>query len=282
LTVVTTNSILDDLLRQVAGDWVESKVLVGANGDPHTFEPTPRDNVILKKADLIFENGLHLEPWMDKLYAASESKALRIKVTEGLPLLTMQSENESIDHANSSEHSESDPHVWHDVTNIYKMVQTIKEALVKAEPVHANEFQTNADRYTSQLKELDSWITKQVALIPETRRKLVTSHDTFGYFARRYGFQVIGAVVDSATTEAADPSAMKMVSLVWKIKSSQVPSIFVENVANPQMVEAVAKEAGVKVAPALYSDALGAKGSPAENYIGMMRYNVKTIVEALK
>ena len=270
LNVVSTNSILADWVDHVGGNFVRSVVLVGANGDPHTFEPTPKDGVLLKKADVIFEIGLHLEPWLDKLYGSSGSKAIRDRVTEGITLIHVNGENEA------------DPHVWHDVGNAVIMVQAIRDALMKADPQHSDEYRNNADIYLTKLSILNAWIVKEIANIPKERRKLVTSHDTFGYFSQRYGFTIIGAVIDSATTEAADPSALKIAQLVKKIKASAVPAVFVENVTNPQMLKAVAREAGVKVAPKLYSDALGVPGSDGEDYIKMMTYNVQTIVEALR
>jgi ABC-type Zn uptake system ZnuABC Zn-binding protein ZnuA len=273
LRVVATNSILADLVKNVGGTFIQQTVLVGANGDPHTFEPTPKDNVLLKNAGVIFENGLHLEPWLDKLYASSGSKAVRYCVTGGLKLIQSQG-----DHGDS----ESDPHVWHDAGNVIIMVEVIRDALIKADPVHADVYQRNADIYLAKLSALDAWIVDETSSIPKERRKLVTSHDTFGYFARRYDFQIIGAVIDSSTTEAADPSALKVADLVEKIKASGVPAVFVENVANPKMLQAVAREADVKVSPQLYSDALGKPGTSGEDYIKMMEYNVRTIVEALR
>ena len=276
LRVVATNSILADLVRNAGGTSIQTTVLVGANGDPHTFEPTPKDNVLLKNADVIFENGLHLEPWLDKLYASSGSRAVRYRVTEGLKLIR------TLGYHEDGEGSEADPHVWHDAGNAIIMVGAIRDALIKADPVHTGDYQRNASIYLTKLSVLDAWIMKETSSIPKERRKLVTSHDTFEYFARRYGFQIVGAVIDSATTEAADPSALKVAGLVNEIKASGVPAVFVENVVNPKMLQAVAREAGVKVAPQLYSDALGKSGSSGEDYIKMMEYNVRTIVEALR
>jgi ABC-type Zn uptake system ZnuABC Zn-binding protein ZnuA len=276
LRVVATNSILADLVKNVGGTSIQPAVLVGANGDPHTFEPTPKDNVLLRNADVIFENGLHLEPWLDKLYASSGSKAVRYRATEGLKLIQNKGYHED------DEGSEVDPHVWHDVGNAISMVEIIRDALVKTDPIHADDYQRNASIYLTKLSALDAWIIQEALSIPKERRKLVTSHDTFGYFALRYGFQIVGAVIDSATTETADPSALKVADLVGRIKASGVPAVFVENVANPKMLQAVAREAHVKVSPQLYSDALGNSGTSGEDYIKMMEYNVRTIVEALR
>ncbi len=274
LNIVSTSSIIGDYVRNVGGDLISQTVLVGPNGDPHTFEPSPKDGVALKNADVIFEFGLNLEPWLDQLYLSSESKAQRYRVTGGLILI----------HGSDPDHDEIevDPHVWHDVGNAIIMVELIRDALMKADPEHAGQYRDHAEAYLKQLADLQDWIFQQIASLDKERRKLVTSHDTFGYFARRYGFQIIGAVVDSATTEAADPSAAKIAQLTEKIKSSGVPAIFVENVSNPQTAQAIARETGARVAPPLYSDALGEPGSEGEDYVKMMTHNVKTIVEALK
>lgn len=276
LNVVATNSIIEDLVRNIAGNDISLTALAKADSDPHTYEPKPEDNVKIAAADIIFENGLFLEPWMDKLYKASQSHAQRVKLSDGISLIVNQHNDRH------EQNREYDPHIWHDVNNIRIMVKTIREALTKADPRHAQDYQKNAELYDQRLLELDQWITEQTARIPPARRKLVTSHDTFGYFARRYGFTVIGTVIGSATTEASDPSALQMAGLIKNIKSAGVTAIFVENTANPQLVKTVAREAGIAVAPELYSDALGRKGSPAETYIQMMRTNVETIVEALR
>lgn len=272
--VVSTNSILAQWVQHVGGKRIDQSVLVGVNGDPHTFEPTPRDSSELKDADLIFEFGLGLEPWLDKLYEASESTAKRYRVTNGLMLLSNQSDKDG--------HTEFDPHVWHDVGNAIIMVQVIQDALMHSDPAGAEEYLLNAESYLKSLAELHAWVFEVVSKLPPERRKLVTSHDTFSYFARRYGFDVIGTVIESATTEMADPSALKLAGLTQKIKSAGVPAVFIENVSNPRIVQALAREAGVRVAPSLYSDALGEPGSDGEDYIKMITHNVKTIIEALR
>ena len=274
LNVISTNSIVADWVRQVGGDLIKQSVLVGADSDPHTFEPTPQETVLLKEADIVFEIGLHLEPWLDKLYESSDSKAMRYRLTQGLMLIHMDGLKRG--------ETEIDPHVWHDIGSVIMMVQAICNVLMDEDPAHEAQYRKNTEAYLKQLSDLDVWIFDEVIKIPNERRKLVTSHDTFRYFARRYGFQIIGAVIESATTEAADPSAAQIAQLVEKVKSAGVPAIFVENVANPQMVNTVAKEANVSVAPELYSDALGKQGSEGDDYLKMMKYNVETIVGALK
>lgn len=270
IAVVATNSILADLVRNVGGDMIELHVLVGPNADVHTFEPSPQDNIVLAKAKIIFEIGLHLEPWLNDLYTASSSQAQRYCVTTGMADLIRIHDNEV------------DPHVWHDPWKVVDMVKMVRDGLVKADPGHSDIYETNANAYLNQLAWLMNSIQTKILEVPVERRKLVTSHDTFGYFARRFGFQIVGAAIDSATTEAADPSALKIAQLVEQVKMAKVPAVFMENVSNPKLIDAVAREAGVKVAPKLYSDALGEAGSPGEDYIHMMQHNVEVIVEALR
>jgi len=270
LKVVATFSILGDFVRSVGGDEIEVRVLVGPGGDAHEFAPSPADGVALAEAALVFENGLGFEPWLDDLYAASGSKAGRSVATEGIQPMSA-----------AEEAGETDPHVWHDVTHAMQMVETIRAALTQADPANAQTYQANADAYIAELRELDAWVMPQVQTLPEARRKLVTSHDTFSYFAARYGFEVVGTALGAASTEVADPAAGEIATLVEAIKATGVPAIFAENIANPRLMEQIANEAGVQLAPTLYTDALGEPGSAGDTYLKLMRYNVTTIVAAL-
>jgi ABC-type Zn uptake system ZnuABC Zn-binding protein ZnuA len=241
------------------------------------------------EAELIFENSLGLETWLDDLYAASGSQAKRVVVTEEheeheehseADEHAAEGEHEEHGEADGHAHGEIDPHVWHDVTNVMHEVEVIRDALAEADPTNAQSYQANAEAYLAELKELDGWITAEVKKLPENRRKLVTSHDTFGYFARRYGFEVVGSGL-GATTETSDPSAAEMANLIEEIKSVGVPAIFAENVSNPKLMERIAAEAGVTLGPELYTDALGEPGSDGDTYLKMMRYNVAALVRAL-
>ena len=278
--VMATYSVVSDFVRNVAGDQVELTTLVGGDGDAHTFEPSPQDGVALAQADVIFENGVGFEGWLDKLYSSSQSKAKRVVASKGLKLLEADDDHDHQDatQGRKHDHKEHDPHVWHDVQNAIQMVQVIRDELVKADPANADKYTANAAAYVQQLKDLDQWVVKQVATLPEANRKLVTSHDTFGYFSNRYGFKVVGTALASFSTEASDPSAKDFAKLVDAIKAANVPAIFAENVQNPKLMQRLAQEAGVKLAPPLYTDALGKPGSEGDTYIKMMRYNVTTIV----
>jgi ABC-type Zn uptake system ZnuABC Zn-binding protein ZnuA len=178
-------------------------------------------------------------------------------------------------------HGQFDPHVWHDVANVIILVGNIRDALVATDPARAELYEANVAAYIAELEALDASIRGQVGTLPPERRKLVTSHDTFGYFADAYGFEVIGTTLGSISTEAGDPSARDIATLITQIEEAGVPAIFAENVANPDLMESIAAEAGVVLAPPLYTDALGPQGSPGETYVGMMQSNVTTIVDAL-
>lgn len=278
LNVVVTYSILGDIVRNVGGDAINLQVLVGPNGDAHAFEPSPADSVSVADAALIIENGLGFETWLDDLYEASGSQATRIMATEGLEPRPLTGDGHTDgDH----DHGEFDPHVWHSVANVIQMTKVVREALIQADPTQAALYQANAEAYLSQLQDLDTWIFAEVKKLPDDQRQLVTAHDTFGYFAERYGFEIVGTALGAVSTEGADPSAAEVAALVEDIRSAGVPAIFAENVHNASLMQQIAAEAGVTLAPALYTDALGELGSEGDTYIQMMRYNVTVIVAAL-
>jgi zinc/manganese transport system substrate-binding protein len=271
INVIATISIIGDVVKNVAGGSVKLVTLVGPDGDAHEYEPIPADSVNIAKADIIFENGLHLEHWLDKLYEASGSKAKRIVVSQGVSPRIFEDNP-----------SENDPHAWQDVTNVILYTKNVRNALDALDPANKDLYNANAQNYIQKLQALDTWVKEQVALIPVDKRKLVTNHDALGYFARRYGFQIIGAVIPSATTEAADPSAKEITDLLGIIKANGVHAIFSENMANPKLAETLAKEAGVAVGPELYTDALGPVGSDGETYLKMIKYNVDVFQKYLK
>ncbi len=305
LQVIATFSILGDVVSRVGGDAVDVRVLVPAGADAHVFEPSPDDAGALEEAALVFENGLEFEPWLDDLYDAAASDAARIVVTTGVTPREAgdhdehegedgdehegaspaaddhDEEGEEHEGEDGDEHGESDPHVWHDVANVIIEVGVVRDALIAADPDGAAAYEANAAAYIAELEALDAYVVEQVATLPEDRRKLVTSHDTFGYFAARYGFEIVGTALGSASTEGGDPSAQQINDLVGEIESAGVPAIFAENVTNTSLMETIADEAGVSLAPTLYTDALGEPGSPGETYLGMIRANVDTIVGAL-
>lgn len=281
--VIATYSILGDLVENVGGGNVQLTTLVGPNGDAHTFEPAPLDNADLAAADVVFQNGLGFEPWLGELYRSSGSEAERVVVTEGIEPLPIAEEEPAGEPAGEDEHEheEFDPHAWHDPTKVIVTVESIRDALARADPGGAQYYRRNAAEYIAEIEKLDADVRRQVRSIPEDNRTLFTSHDTFGYFAQRYGFGVDTALA-SVSTETGDPSAGETADLVEEIEASGVPAIFAENVSNPVLMENIASEANVELAPALYTDALGEPGSGGDTYVGMVRYNVSTMSEALE
>ena len=289
LQVVATHSILGDLVKNVGGDKIALLVLVGAGGDAHTFEPTPQDIEQIAKAGLLFENGLEFEGWLDAAFTASDSKAQRVAVSAGIEPLAADEEaeahaaDEADDHSAEDEdhHGEADPHIWQSVSNWILAAKNVRDALMKADPANATTYEANAAAYTAELEKLDMDIFAQANALPAARRILFTSHDALGYFAARYGFEVAGSGLASLSTEAADPSAAEVAELVQAIKAAGVPAVFTENTHNSQLMDQIALEAGVSVAPELYTDALGEPGSAGETYLKMMRNNISIIAGAL-
>ena len=286
LQVVASFSILGDLVQRVGGEAVQVTTLIGPGVDAHTYDPAPADLVVLAEADIIFENGLGFEPWLDGFFASTQPPGARVAVSDGVTPRAFGAGDEGGtggDEATDAgdEHGQFDPHIWHDVANAIVMTGTIRDALVAADPANASLYEANAAAAIASLEALDASIREQVATLPEARRTLVTSHDTFGYFADAYGFTVLGTALGSLSTEAGDPSARAIATLIDEIKAAGVPAIFAENVANPDLMASIAAEAGVALAPPLYSDALGPAGSAGETYEEVMRSNVGTIVTAL-
>jgi zinc/manganese transport system substrate-binding protein len=283
--VLSSFSIIGEVVERVGGDRIEHRSLVGANTDSHTYEPTPRDTADLSNAELVVQNGLGFEPWLDRLYSASGSRAMRVSVAEGVPSLRVPDEDddEASEGHEGHEHDagDYDPHVWFDVNNMITIAQAVQEALESVDPAGAGTYQANAAQYVGELQALDAWVLQQVNTLEPERRKLVTSHDNFAYFANRYGFEIVGTALGSVSTEVADPSAGAVATLVNQIRAAGVPAIFAENVSNPRLMEQIAAAAGVELVPDLYTDALTERGTPAATYDGLMRHNVTRIVTAL-
>lgn len=284
IKLVATFSILGDMVAQVGEDSVDLRVLVPAGSDPHTFEPAPADSVALSEARLIFALGLGFEPWLADMAGASGASAKMVTVVEGIDLLPVgehphEGETHEGETPEAEEHDEFDPHVWHNIQNAMIMVGHIRDALITADPDHAARYEANAQKYLKTLQVLDAEVVEILNTIPENQRVLFTNHDVFQYLGARYGLRVQGVL--GVTTEAADPSAAELGDTIEAIRASGVPAIFVEAQLNPQIIELIAREAGVEIAPDLYTDSLSDPDGDASNYVAMMRYNATTIAEAL-
>jgi ABC-type Zn uptake system ZnuABC Zn-binding protein ZnuA len=266
LIAVTTMTVLADLIQQVAGEKAEVKSLVPSGGDVHTYQPTPEDIKSVAQAGIVFYNGIHLEEWLDATIRSAGKPDLPIVVlSEGLPVIQEAGE-------------EPNPHLWMDVANAKTYVERIRDGLSKVDSGNAGYYGDRAKSYLGQLDDLDKWIQAEVETIPKARRKLVTFHDAFPYFAKRYGFALVGVVVSSPGKE---PSAREAGALVRTIKRERVPAIFAEDQFSPKLMEVLAKDAGVRVITSLYDDSLSS-GPEANTYIAMMKYDATQIVRALK
>jgi ABC-type Zn uptake system ZnuABC Zn-binding protein ZnuA len=268
--VLTSFSVLADMTHNILGDVATVESIVGPDSDAHAYEPRPADSARLGSAAAVVRIGLGFELWLDDLLVSAESTARIIDASSGV-----------VTHTGHEGHDEVDPHIWHDVQRSIQMVKTISAALREVFPAGAATITANTDRYIAELTALDAELLRMAETIPSEQRVLVTSHDTFGYFAERYGFTVVGTVFGTSTADA-DPSAQAIAALVDQIKASGTRAIFIENMSNPTLTERIANEADVIVAPPLYTDALGLPSSAGDTYIKMMRSNMTTIVTALR
>jgi ABC-type Zn uptake system ZnuABC Zn-binding protein ZnuA len=264
--VVTTLTVLADLIQQVGGDKVQVKALVPPGGEVHTYQPTPDDIKSVAQAKIVFYNGAHLEEWLEETIRSAGKPNLPIVVlSDGLFLI-----KESGDEPN--------PHLWLDVRNTMAYVEKIRDGLSKVDSAHSAHYADRAKSYLTQLDELDQWIQTEASKIPKARRKLVTFHDAFPYFAKRYGFSLHGVLVASPGKE---PSARDLAALARRIKREQIPAVFAEAQFNPKAMEVLASDTGVRVITNLYNDTLST-GPEANTYIAMMKHDVTQIVKALK
>jgi zinc/manganese transport system substrate-binding protein len=280
LNVVATFSVLGDLTQAVGGDNIQLTTLIEPGVDAHTYDPSPAELAMLEQADVIVENGIGFEPWLDNFLESTSFQGERIVASKGVALRHAD-EDGHVEEEGGHDHGGDDPHIWSSVQNAIVMVENIRDGLKSADPDRAAAYDANAEAKIADLQALDAWVREQVATIPEDRRKLVTSHDTLGYFADAYGFEVVGTALGSLSTEVGDPSARQIAELIHQIQEAGVPAIFAENVSNPALMESIAAEAGVTLAPSLYSDSLGVPGTPGDTYDGMIRSNVEAIVQAL-
>ncbi|QAA75803.1 MAG: Zinc ABC transporter, substrate-binding protein ZnuA [Candidatus Bipolaricaulis sibiricus] len=272
--VVATTGFVGDVVRQIGGDEIRLTVLFPVGADPHGFEPTPADAVLLARAEVVFAVGAGLEEGLAPLLSSTGARV--VELATFVPLLSWPGHDEDdIDH----EHGEHDPHVWLDPTRVALWTEAIADALAELAPEHTALFVSRAAAYREELAQLDRWIVDQVGTIPEEARLLVSDHRVLGYFAHRYGFRVPGAVLPSLST-LAEPAARELAELVATIRALGVRAVFVATTVNPQLAEQVSRDAGVRVV-SLYTHSLSDPTGPAPTYIDMMRYNVRAIVAAL-
>ncbi len=266
--VIATFSILADFVKNVGGDRAEIASLVPVNGDAHVYAPSPADAKKLSAAKVVFTNGLGFEGWIPRLVKASGTKGMVVVTTKGIKTLKMEEEGKV----------QTDPHAWQSVANAKVYVANIRDALVAADPAGKAAYEANAAAYTAKLDALDREVKEQVAKIPADRRRIITTHDAFGYFKAAYGVDFIAPQGVSTESEA---SAKDVAKIIGQIKKQTIPAVFLENVSDPRLLERIAKESGAKVGGTLYSDALTDEKGQAPTYIDMMKHNIRTLGAAL-
>ena len=278
LRVVATTTLVGDVVKNIGGEHIDLHVLIPPGVDEHAFEPNPQDIASVARADLVFLNGAGLETFTGRLMENAGGKAKMVEVSEGITLLesTHVAEEASEGHVEEK----GDPHVWLDPNNVQVWVTNIEKTLAEAEPENTAAYQKNAESYRQQLKDLDAWIAQQVDALPAESRKLVTDHTIFTYFASRYGFEQVGAVVPGYSSLAA-PSAQELAALQDSIRALGVPVIFVGNTVNTSLAERVAQDTQTRLVPIL-TGSLTESDGPAPTYLEYMRFNVDAIVSALE
>jgi ABC-type Zn uptake system ZnuABC Zn-binding protein ZnuA len=282
LKVVATTTIIGDLVRNVGDDMIELTTLLPIGADPHTFDPTPGDVAAVAGAHVVLINGLHLEEFLTELIenAGGEAPVVALSTDVAVQDSGEMTGDAHSDEAEHHDHGGVDPHVWMSPANAMIMVRNIEHALSQLDPANAGAYAANAETYLAELKQLDEWVTEQIATIPEENRKMVTDHGAFGYYADRYGLEVVGTVLPAYSTNA-EPSAQELADLEQAISDLGVKAVFVGTTVNPILAERVAEDTGIKLVP-LYTGSLGEGDSGAESYLEYIRYNTRAIVEALK
>ena len=269
LDIVASFSVLGEIVQEVAGDKAEVHILVGPDGDAHSFEPTPNDARTLGRADLVIVNGLGLEKWMERLIEASGYKGTVTVASRGVHPRLMEEEGSSV----------TDPHAWQDLANGRLYVRNIADALAAADPADAAYFNDRAKSYDATLAALDSWVREAIAQVPAAKRRVITTHDAFGYFGAAYGVTFLAP--EGISTDA-EPSAGGLAKLIDQVRREKIKALFLENITSPQLMQTIAQETGVPLGGALFSDALSPPDGPAPTYVEMFRNNLPKLVAGMQ
>ena len=268
LRLVASFSVLGDMVGRIAGNHAEVLTLVGPDGDAHTFEPSPANAKDVASAKLVFVNGLGLDKWMESLARSAEYKGPVITASSGIKTRTMIEDNETI----------TDPHAWQDLRNGEIYAANIAAALIAADPQNAADYAKARDAYVAELTALDSDVRQQIAAVPEAKRRVITSHDAFGYFGAAYAIEFLAP--EGLSTEA-EASAGDLSKLMNQIKREGIKALFIENITDPRMMTMIASETGVELGGSLFSDALSPPSGPAPTYIGMFKNNVPKLLAGM-
>jgi zinc/manganese transport system substrate-binding protein len=272
LPVVASFSILGDIVQNVGGDRVAVKSLVGPNSDAHVYSPSPADAKTLADAKIVFTNGLGFEGWIGRLIKSSNTKAPNVVASKGV-------KPRKLADAHGHSHGDGDPHAWQSVPNVKLYVANVRDGLVAADPAGKAAYEANAAAYLARLDVLDKEIREAISRIPADRRKIITTHDAFGYFRDAYGVDFIAPQGVSTESEA---SARDVARIIQQIRKQKIPAIFLENVSDPRLLKRIGDETGAKIGGTLYSDALTDEKGDAPTYIDLMRHNIRTLSAALQ
>src|SRR3954454_4032242 len=269
LKAVASFSILADLVKQVGGGHVDVTAIVGPDGDAHVFQPSPQHAKGAADANIVVINGLGLEGWMARLIQSSGTRAPIVVASKGVKPLQGEGEDKG----------KADPHAWQSIANAKTYVANIRDGLIAADPADKADFEANAKAYLGKLDQLEAEVKAAIGSIPPKNRKIITTHDAFGYFGRAYGMAFIAPQGVSTETE---PSARDVAKIIRQIKAQHVPAVFLENISDNRLMQQIARESGAKIGDKLYSDALSKPGAGADTYMDMMHNNIAAFTKALK
>ncbi len=272
IKVATSFSVLGDMVKQIGGDRVEVTSFVGPNGDAHVYEPTPGDTRTLAAAPILVVNGLGLEGWMSRLEKSSGFKGTVVTATKGVMTRQM------VEEEHGTAHKITDPHAWQSLANGKIYVQNIRDGLIAADPAGKEAYEANADKFLADIDDVEKLVKDSITKLPPARRKIITTHDAFGYFGATYGMEFIAPEGVSTDSEA---SAKDVAKIIRQIKAEKVPAVFIENVTDHRLLDQIARETGAKIGGTLYSDALSEANGPAATYLDMFRHNIQTLTAAL-
>lgn len=268
--VSATNTIIADIVKNVGGTRVNVNTIVPAGGDTHTFQPTTGAIRGLSGSRVLFANGAGLEPWLPRMTAAI--KVPVVNLTGGVKLRSAPTGEDG---------GGTDPHAWWDPNNAAQYARTIQATLTRLDPAGKASYAANTAKWTAQLRQTDAYAKAQFGTLTPAQRQVVSNHDALHYFAAHYGLTIVGTVIPGLSTER-EPSAREIATLVQKVRASGAKVIFTENTVNPRLAQTLAQETGIRIAPPLFTDALGPAGSGGETFVKALRFNVDTMVRALK
>jgi zinc/manganese transport system substrate-binding protein len=272
IKVAASFSVLGDMVKQIGGDRVDVSTFVGPNGDAHVYEPTPGDAKTLSASAVLVVNGLGLEGWMNRLQKSSNFKGKVVTATTGIKSRQMEEEE------HGKTRKITDPHAWQSLANGRIYVANIRDGLIAADPAGKDVYEANAKKFLADFDAVEKEVKDSIAKLPPARRKIITTHDAFGYFGATYGLEFIAPEGVSTESEA---SAKDVAKIIRQIKAEKIPAVFLENVTDHRLLDQIAKETGAKIGGTLYSDALSEPNGPAATYLDMFRNNIQALTAAL-